>query len=343
MKFKDELIKTANKMVSRGKGILAADESNPTCEKRFNLISQNCSEQNRRRYRDMLFTTPGLEKYISGVILFDETIRQKTVEGVPFADYLNNKGILSGIKVDTGAKDLALHKGEKITEGLDGLRERLIEYRTFGAKFAKWRAVIKIGLNMPSRACIQANSHALARYASLCQEQGIVPIVEPEVLMEGEHSIQKCYNATDMAQNELFNQLRIQRVILEGIVLKPSMIVSGKDCKEESVIDAVASETIRCLKNNVPKNVPGIAFLSGGQSDELATAHLNAMNMNFGNDIPWALTFSYGRALQHPALMAWAGNDNNMNEAQKILYHRSFCNGLAAKGEYDAKLDKKRI
>ena len=339
MKYREELIQTANAMVAEGKGILAADESNPTCGKRFDLINLDSTEHNRRRYRNMLLTTPKLEDYISGVILFNETLRQSTLDEVPFPKYLSEKGILPGIKVDTGAKELSLHDGEKITEGLDGLRERLIEYRELGAKFAKWRAVITIGDNIPTDACIEGNAHALARYASLCQEQGIVPIVEPEVLMDGNHSIEVCYEVTSKAQSALFRHLEIMDVMLEGIVLKPSMVISGKDCPSQADIDTVASETVRCLKNNVPENVPGIAFLSGGQSDELATAHLNAMNANHKSEMTWNLTFSYGRALQHPALMEWAGNDDNNSNAQRILHHRSYCNGLASKGEYRANIE----
>ena len=336
MKYREELIKTANAMVEAGKGILAADESNPTCGKRFDLINVESTEDNRRRYRNMLLTTEGLEDYISGVILFDETLRQSTLDEIPFPEYLIKKGILPGIKVDTGAKDLSLHKNEKITEGLDGLRERLIEYRELGAKFAKWRAVITIGENMPSAACIESNAHALARYASLCQEQGIVPIVEPEVLMDGGHTIETCFEVTNKAQSALFRHLEIMDVMLEGVVLKPSMVISGKDCVVQADVKTVASETVRCLLANVPSSVPGVAFLSGGQSDELATEHLNKMNANYKSEMPWNLTFSYGRALQHPALMAWEGSDEKNESAQQILHHRSYCNSLASKGEYQS-------
>jgi fructose-bisphosphate aldolase, class I len=339
MKYREELIETANLMVVAGKGILAADESSPTCGKRFDQINLKSSENSRRRYRNMLFTTPHLEDYISGVILFDETIRQSTFDGIPFPKYLISKGILPGIKVDSGAKELALHENEKVTEGLDGLRDRLIEYRKLGAKFAKWRAVITIGEGIPTDACIDANAHGLARYASLCQEQGIVPIVEPEVLMDGTHSIKTCFEVTERAQKALFKHLEIQNVLLEGIILKPSMVISGSDCANQADIDLVASETVRCLKNNVPKNVPGIAFLSGGQSDELATTHLNRMNEQFKSELPWKLTFSYGRALQHPVIMAWHGNDENEENAQKILHFRAKCNGLASKGEYSKHLN----
>ena len=343
MKYREELIETANLMVATGKGILAADESNPTCGKRFDQINLESSENSRRRYRNMLFTTPHLEDYISGVILFDETIRQSTFDEIPFPKYLASKGILPGIKVDTGAKELALHKNEKVTEGLDGLRNRLIEYRSLGAKFAKWRAVITIGDGIPTDACIEANAHGLARYASLCQEQGIVPIVEPEVLMDGDHSIETCFKVTEKAQKALFKQLEIQNVLLEGIILKPSMVISGTECVEQASIDLVASETVRCLKNNVPRCVPGIAFLSGGQSDELATSHLHLMNEKFKAELPWELTFSYGRALQHPAIMAWYGKDENESNAQQILHYRAKCNGLASKGEHCKVFDKELV
>jgi len=340
MKYREELIETANLMVATGKGILAADESNPTCGKRFDQINLESSENSRRRYRNMLFTTPHLEDYISGVILFEETIRQSTFDEIPFPKYLASKGILPGIKVDTGAKELALHENEKVTEGLDGLQDRLIEYRSLGAKFAKWRAVITIGEGIPTEACIVANAHSLARYASLCQEQGIVPIVEPEVLMDGAHSIETCFEVTEKAQKELFKQLEIQNVLLEGIILKPSMVISGTKNADQASIELVASETVRCLKNNVPSCVPGIAFLSGGQSDELATAHLNMMNEKFKGELPWKLTFSYGRALQHPAIMAWHGKDENELDAQKILHFRAQCNGLASEGELYKNLNK---
>ena len=339
MKYRDELIKTANSMVAVGKGILAADESNPTCSKRFDLIGLESTEHNRRRYRNMLLTTPKLENYVSGVILFDETLRQSTLDEIPFPEYLNQKGILPGIKVDSGAKELSLHDGEKITEGLDGLRDRLIEYRQLGAKFAKWRAVITIGENLPSKACIEANAHVLARYASLCQEQGIVPIVEPEVLMDGVHSLETCYDVTCRAQSALFKHLKIMNVMLEGTILKPNMVIAGKDCPNQADVNTVASETVRCLKSNVPENVAGIAFLSGGQSEQLATDHLNAMNANHKNELPWKLTFSYGRALQHPSIMAWAGNDENNSSSQEVLYGRSYCNGLASKGEYQTNIE----
>ena len=343
MKYREELIETAKAMVLAGKGILAADESNPTCAKRFDLINVESIEHNRRRYRNMLLTTEGLEKHISGVILFDETLRQSTLDGIRFPDYLIKKGILPGIKVDTGAKDLSLHEGEKITEGLDGLRDRLVEYRDLGAKFAKWRAVIKIGGSMPSDACIESNAHALARYALLCQEQGIVPIVEPEVLMDGDHTIEICYDVTSRAQSALFRHLKLMGVFFGGVVLKPSMVTSGNNCVVQANIETVASETVRCLLENVPSEVPGVAFLSGGQSDELATNHLNKMNEQFKSKIPWSLTFSYGRALQHPALMNWQGDDDNTLTAQKILLHRSYCNGLASNGEYQPDVEPEMV
>ena len=334
-----ELIKIANAMVAPGRGILAMDESHPTCNKRFEKLGIATTEKMRQTYRDMLVTAPGLSDYISGAILFDETIRQKTLDGTPFAEHLSRNGIIPGIKVDTGAKLLAGHENEKITEGLDGLRERFAEYHELGARFSKWRAVITIGKDIPSWACIEANAHALARYASLSQEAGIVPIVEPEVLMDGDHSIDRCYEVTEMTQCMVFHQLKNQGVPLEGIVLKPSMIISGASAKERADTKVVAEKTVRCLLNTVPATVPGIAFLSGGQSDAEASAHLNAMN-SLGVQLPWMLTFSYGRALQQTAMQTWKGDNANVQKAQQALLWRASCNGLASLGKYSDAMEK---
>src|SRR6266542_1389445 len=301
-----ELHETAAAIVAEGKGILAADESDGTIKKRFDSIGVESSEENRRAYRDLLFTTEGVEEFISGVILFDETIRQSSSDGTPFPKLLESKGVIPGIKVDKGAKPLALAEGETITEGLDGLRERLQEYRELGARFTKWRAVITIGQDIPSEYCIWTNAHALARYAALSEEAGLVPIVEPEVLMDGDHTLERCYSVTEWMLKTTFQDLYYQRVQLEGMLLKPNMVLSGKDAAEQAGVEAVAEATIRCLKNSVPAAVPGIVFLSGGQSDEIATAHLNAMNALGPH--PWELSFSYGRALQAPALKAWKGD-----------------------------------
>lgn len=335
---KSILTKTAKAMVSPGKGILAIDESHSTCRKRFDAYKIECTEENRRAYRELLITAPEIEKYISGMILFDETLRQKTAAGVSFAEVLKKKGIIPGIKVDAGVKDLGLHAGEKITEGLDGLRERLTEYKTLGAGFAKWRAVITIGEGIPSLACIKANSHTLARYAALCQEQNIVPIVEPEVLMDGNHTIERCYEATALTLKTLFQELEEQGVFFSGTVLKASMVLSGKDCGTQASVSKVAEQTIACLKENVPQSLAGIVFLSGGQTDEKATAHLDAMN-RMSKNLPWPLSFSYGRALQSQALKIWAIN-KDIDRAQKALVHRSRMNGLAALGKYEEKLEK---
>ena len=333
MKHKDLLIETANNMVKKGKGILAADESNPTCGKRFDSIGVESSFENRNEYRDMLFGADGIEEYISGVIMFDETFRQSTTcdDKINFPEYLTSKGIISGIKVDTGAKDLAGFSNEKITEGLDGLRERLVEYFDMGARFAKWRAVINIDDALPSLGAIEANTHALARYAALCQENGIVPIVEPEVLMDGSHDINRCYEVSCQTLDILFDQLSRLNVMLEGIVLKPNMIISGLLCSNQASVDEVASLTIKCFKEHVPDNVAGIAFLSGGQSSDVATKHLNAMNLNH-QDLPWNLTFSYGRALQQDALQAWSGS--NRVAGQEKLLNRASNNSLATMGEF---------
>jgi len=326
-------------MVAPGRGILAMDESHPTCSKRFESLGIPTTEEMRRAYRDMLVTAPGLSDYIGGAILFDETIRQKTLDGTPFAEYLRKNGIIPGIKVDAGAKVLAGHEDEKITEGLDGLRERLAEYYELGARFSKWRAVITIGEKIPSWACIETNAHALARYALLSQEAGIVPIVEPEVLMDGDHSIERTYEVTELAQRITFQQLKNQGIALEGMILKPSMVISGASSTNRADIQTVAEQTVKCLLASVPAAVPGIAFLSGGQSDEEASAHLNAMNA-MGVKLPWALTFSYGRALQQTAMKTWMGENENVEKAQNALLWRAKCNGSAALGKYTEAMEK---
>ena len=336
--FADELIATARAMVAPGKGILAADESHGTIKKRFDGIGIENTEDHRRAYRETLFSTAGLGDFVSGVILFDETIRQKSAAGRPFVEMLREAGIIPGIKVDTGAKDMAGFPGEKVTEGLDGLRERCAEYYKLGARFAKWRAVITIGERIPSSGCLAANAHALARYAAICQETGLVPIVEPEVLMDGKHDIATSYEVTVAAQRALFDELHAQRVVLEQTILKPSMVISGKDCAEQAGVEEVAAQTVRCLKTAVPAAIPGIVFLSGGQSAETATAHLNAMNAIGPH--PWALSFSYGRALQDPAIKAWAGKAGNVDAARKALHHRSHMNSLASKGQWQASMEK---
>jgi fructose-bisphosphate aldolase, class I len=336
---KNLLFKTAAAMVVKGKGLLAADESSGTCEKRFKSVGADCTEANRRAYRDLLFTARGIEEFVSGVILFDETIRQGTVIGnEPFAKYLEKKGIIPGIKVDRGTHDLALCPGEKITEGLDGLRARLAEYFKLGARFAKWRAVITIGNGIPSHACLYANAHALARYSALCQEASIVPIVEPEVLLDGEHTIERCFETSEATLSALFAAMRAHNVSLEHTILKASMVVSGKDCPKQAGVEQVAEATLRCLKRTVPAALPGIVFLSGGQSDVDATAHLNEMARMPG--LPWPLTFSFSRALQNPALKAWRGSAGNVAAAQKAFYHRARMNGLASQGKYRADLEK---
>jgi fructose-bisphosphate aldolase class I len=320
-------------MVAPGKGIIAIDESNNTIKKRFDAVGIDCSEENRRAYRELLLTTPSLSDHISGAILYDETIRQSTKTGVPFTKVMLDKGILPGIKVDKGPQPLAGFPGEVVTEGLDGLRERLKEYAQLGAKFAKWRAVITIGEDMPSSTCIEANAHALARYAALCQEAGIVPMVEPEVLMDGDHDIEVCYDVTEATLRSLFGALYEANVMLEGTILKASMVISGKDCAEQAGVEEVAEATVRCLKAAVPAILPGIVFLSGGQSDEAATAHLNAMNQIGPH--PWPLSFSYGRAMQQAALKLWAQNMGaNFADAQKIVAQRARENGLAALGRW---------
>ncbi len=333
-----ELDTHAAAMVAPGKGILAADESTGTIKKRFDKISLESSFETRRAYRELLFTAPGAEKHISGVILYDETIRQQTGDGKPFAQLLASRGILPGIKVDAGAKPLAGFPGETVTEGLDGLRERLAEYRGLGARFAKWRAVIDIGASIPTHACLAANAEALARYAALCQEASIVPIVEPEVLMDGDHTIERCEDVTDATLEIVFDALFRHRVRLEGMVLKPNMVIAGKKCPQQARPEQVADSTVRCLRRRVPAAVPGIAFLSGGQSEAEATLHLSLMNRLGGP--PWQLSFSYGRALQQSTLEAWKGKPGNVGTAQKAFLRRAKFNGLARKGSYEAAMEQ---
>ena len=329
----DQLAAIAQAMVAPGKGIIAIDESNTTIKKRFDAVGIECSEENRRAYREMLLTTPNLGQHISGAILYADTLRQQTKSGVPFTKVMMDNGILPGIKVDMGAKPLAGFPGELVTEGLDGLRERLKEYAQLGAKFAKWRAVITIGEDAPSGTCIEANCHALARYAALCQEAGIVPMVEPEVLMDGEHDIDTCYEITEVTLRSLFGALYEHNVMLEGTILKASMVVSGKDAPEQASVEEVAEMTLRCLKSSVPATLPGIVFLSGGQSDEDATAHLDAMN-RLGPK-PWPLSFSYGRAMQSAALKLWSKDlAGNVGVAQETVFARARDNGLAALGQW---------
>ena len=330
-----ELNSIAKQMVAPGRGILAADESSGTIKKRFDSINVESTEENRRTYREMLFTTPGMEEHISGVIMFDETIRQSTKDGVAFAELLQSKGVVPGIKVDMGAKDLAFAPGEKVTEGLDGLRDRLAEYYGLGARFTKWRAVITIGPDIPSDYCIAVNAHALARYGALSQEQGLVPIIEPEVLMDGEHTVDRCEDVTRTTLTRVFDELRAQRVALDGMILKPNMVVSGSECPEQASVDEVAKRTVELFREVVPSEVPGIAFLSGGQSDEDATAHLNAMNAL--GDLPWELSFSYGRALQAAALKAWGGTD--VDAGAKAFAKRARLNGAARTGSYTADME----
>jgi fructose-bisphosphate aldolase class I len=334
-----ELNRVAAAMVAPGRGILAADESSGTIKKRFDAIGVESTADSRRDYRELLFRTDAMSKYISGVILYDETIRQNAKDGTPLVKVIEKAGALPGIKVDKGTKPLPFCPNEVITEGLDGLRERLVEYRGLGAKFAKWRAVIDIGPDIPSYAAIMTNAHALARYAALCQDEGIVPIVEPEVLMDGDHDADRCYAVTEWVLKTVFEQLYDQRVALEGMVLKPNMVISGKKAKQRAGVDEVAEKTVRLLKARVPAAVPGIAFLSGGQSDEEATAHLDAMNKIGG--LPWSLTFSYGRALQAAPQKTWAGKNENVAAAQRAFAHRATMNGLAAMGQWKQDLEKK--
>jgi fructose-bisphosphate aldolase, class I len=334
----DDLASVAASLVADGKGILAADESVATATRRFDTLGIPSTEQSRRAYREMLFTTPGAAEFISGAILYDETIRQKSSGGTPLAEVLRSQGIIPGIKVDTGAEPLAGAPEETVTEGLDGLRDRLAEYHGMGARFAKWRAVIRITDTLPSVACVSANAHALARYAALGQEQHIVPIVEPEVLMNGAHAIERCEDVTGMVLHAVFHALFEQGVSLESMLLKPSMVIAGKDCSRQASVQDVATATLRCLRRHVPAAVPGIVFLSGGQKDRLATEHLNAINRLPGPK-PWKLSFSYGRALQDAAMAAWQGRDENLKAGQQAFYHRVRCNGAAARGEYTAATD----
>ena len=335
-----ELATTVRAMLQPGKGLLAMDESNPTCNKRFAKLEIPQTVEARRAWRELILTTDGLGQFISGAILYDETIGQAKHDGTSFVTLLNKAGIVPGIKVDAGAKDLAGHPGEKVTEGLDGLRQRLWEYRQMGAQFAKWRAVITINGDIPTRGCLEANGHALARYAALCQESGLVPIVEPEVLMEGQHSLEQCSRVTEAALHAVFSQLHRQRVLVEGIILKPNMVLPGRDCPQQEGVEEVADATVRCLLRTVPAAVPGIAFLSGGQGPELASARLNAMNLRWRAKMPWVLTFSYSRAIQQPALDTWKGEEGNRAAAQKALYHRARCNSAARLGEYSADMEK---
>lgn len=324
-------------LLASGKGILAADESFPTIEKRFKALNIPCTEENRRAYREMLFTTPGLNEFISGAILFDETIRQKTSDGVPFSEFLAKQNIIPGIKVDMGTTALTNFAGEKITQGLDGLRDRLIEYGELGARFTKWRAVITIGDHAPTRTCIETNARMLALFATLSQEAGLVPIVEPEVLMNGNHTIARCEEVTSATLKSVFDALFEHRVVLEQMLLKTGMILSGADCPQQADVAEVAETTRRCLRRTVPAAVPGIVFLSGGQSDEAATERLNAICR--ADDVPWKLSFSFGRALQAPALNIWKGIASNVAAAQAALLHRAHCNGFAVQGKYSAQME----
>ena len=333
---------TAQKFVASGKGLLAMDESSPTCDKRFADAGIPRTEEMRRAYREMIVTTPGLSEAISGAIHYDETIHQRAKDGKPFAEVLTGAGIIPGIKVDLGAKELAFHTAEKITEGLDGLRDRLRNYCELGTRFAKWRAVVALGDAIPSLGCIETNAHALARYAALCQEAGLVPIVEPEVLMDGDHTMERTRAVTEEVLHRVFHQLYVQRVVLEAIILKPNMVLPGLTCPKQETVEEVAEATVQCLLQTVPAAVPGIAFLSGGQSGELASARLNAMNSIArppGSPLPWTLTFSFARAIQHPAMEIWGGKDSNVPAAQKALYNRAMCNRAAVHGEYSAAME----
>ena len=334
-----QLIAVAAALMADDKGLLAMDESNATCNQRFAALGIAQTPEMRRQWRDLIVTAPGLGESISGAILFDETMRQQTNSGRPFAQALTDAGMIAGIKVDAGAKDLALHPGEKVTEGLDGLRERLAEYAGMGARFAKWRAVTTIGNAIPGKACIQANAHALARYAALCQEAGLVPIVEPEVLMDGDHTLQRCAQVTERVLRAVFKQLDSAGVLLEGMLLKPAMLLSGSASSEQASVDDVADATVQSFLRVVPAAVAGVAFLSGGQSGELASARLNAMNLRFKSRLPWPLTFSFSRAIQHPALEIWHGQQAKLADAQKALLHRAACNRAARRGQYSAAMD----
>jgi fructose-bisphosphate aldolase class I len=334
-----ELMESAGALVAGGKGLLAMDESNGTCNKRFAALGIVQSEESRRAYRELIVSTPGLGESISGAILYDETFRQRKKVGTLFVEALVEAGIMPGIKVDTGAMDLACHAGEKVTEGLDGLRVRLVEYARQGARFAKWRAVFAVGGELPSRACVEANAHALGRYAALCQEAGLVPVVEPEVLMEGPHTLERCGEVTEEVLGAVFDELRVQGVMLEGMVLKPSMVVAGSSCVRQAEVHEVADATVKCLRRAVPAAVAGVAFLSGGQPGVLASARLNAMNVRFKGRLPWPLTFSFARAIQQPALELWRGREAQVALAQQALAHRARCNKAACRGEYDAAVE----
>jgi len=331
---------TAKALFAGDKGLLAMDESLPTCNKRFASLGIPQTVEARRAYRELIVTTPRLGECIGGAILFDETIRQQKRDGTPFVKVLIEAGIIPGIKVDAGAKELAGHPGEKVTEGLDGLRDRLAEYVRMGARFAKWRAVIVIGDSIPSQGCIEANAQALARYAALCQEADLVPVVEPEVLMDGDHTLERCFEVTEKVLREVFCQLYTQRVMLEGMILKPNMVLPGSTCPKQKALDEVADATVNCLLRAVPAAVPAIAFLSGGQSAELASARLNAMNVRFKSRLPWALAFSFARAIQQPALELWKGQEANVSAAQQALYHRARCNQAARRGEYSQAMEQ---
>jgi len=334
----EQLQELAASLVARGKGILAADETVPTLTRRFDALHIPSNERTRREYREMLFTFPGAAEFISGVILQDETIRQKSAAGVPLAEVLSRQGIMPGIKVDTGARPLAGCPGETVTEGLDGLRERLAEYRDLGARFAKWRAVIRIGDGMPSAACVGANAHALARYAALCQEQGLVPIVEPEVLMDGAHTVERCEQVTGSILHAVFTGLAEQRVMLEAMLLKPNMVTAGSQCSAAASVQEVAAATLRCLRRHVPAAVPGIVFLSGGQEERLTTSHLDAIN-RLPIAKPWTISFSYGRALQDPALKAWHGSDENLKAGAQAIAQRARLNSAASLGAYTEEME----
>jgi fructose-bisphosphate aldolase class I len=330
---------TAAALVADDKGLLAMDESTPTCDERFAKLGIPQTVEARRAYRELIITTPGLGESISGVILFDETIRQQKKDGVPFLKVIADAGIIPGIKVDAGAKAMAAHPGEKITEGLDGLRGRLKEYAHMGARFAKWRAVITIGDSLPTRGCIDANAQALARYAALCQEEGLVPIVEPEVLMDGEHTLERCREVTEETLHVVFDHLYEQRVMLEGMILKPNMVLPGLDCLDQETVNEVADATVKCFLRVVPAAVPGIAFLSGGQSGELASARLNAMNLRFRGRLPWPLAFSFARAIQQPALEIWSAHEDKVDLAQHALSYRAKCNRAARRGTFPAAME----
>jgi fructose-bisphosphate aldolase class I len=335
-----ELADTARTLVASDKGLLAMDESNPTCNQRFARLGIAQTEESRRAWRELILTTPDLGDCISGVILYDETIRQGKKNGTPFVKVITDAGIIPGIKVDTGVKDMAGHPGEKITEGLDGLRDRLAEYAQMGARFAKWRAVIAVDDGIPSQACIEANAQALARYAALCQEAGLVPVVEPEVLMDGDHTLERCFEVTEEVLRTVFSQLYLQGVMLEGMILKPNMVLPGLTCPRQAPLDEVADATVRCLLRAVPAAVAGIAFLSGGQTGELASARLNAMNVRFKSRLPWALAFSFARAIQQPALEIWHGEVAHVLAAQQALVQRARCNRAARRGEYNSAMER---